>query len=222
MGAATLTQVPVLSGVWEKISGQPVRKTEECVTDPSQFSDETLARLLQSGRMDLAEELVRRYAPRLLRVICRIVRHDVSAEDILQDTWFNVVRKIHLYDASRPLAPWLVRIAVNCCRDHWRKDRWRRFWHRATSSGEQSDPVEALASKETDGLDSGMDISAALAALSHRHREVVALKFYSGLTHDEIAQVLNIPSGTVKSRLHIALNHLREYFEKGGQHEAAR
>jgi RNA polymerase sigma-70 factor (ECF subfamily) len=63
------------------------------------------------------------------------------------------------------------------------------------------------------GIESRMDVSRALAKLPHKFREVIVLKFYSGLTQEEIARVLKVPDGTVKSRLHYALGKLRRRLE---------
>jgi RNA polymerase sigma-70 factor (ECF subfamily) len=75
-----------------------------------------------------------------------------------------------------------------------------------------ADAVTADSSRE---VEKHVDISAALMTLSHKLREVVVLKFYSGLTLEEIAQVLDVPSGTVKSRLYFALTKLREHLLYG-------
>lgn len=78
------------------------------------------------------------------------------------------------------------------------------------------DDIESPRRGTTDAEE--LDISRALSHLSLKLREVVVLKFYSGLTQEEIARVLNVPTGTVKSRLHGALGRLRDYFdERRGQ-----
>lgn len=173
-------------------------------------SSETFAGWNGIGGEALLTSLVHQYSDRLFGVILRLVQSPSTAEDILQDTWISVIRKYHQYDPSYPLYSWLAGIAVNRCRDHWRRERIRNLWKRPSSS-EKGDEIEDLPSPDPNaGIESRMDISKALKKLSPKLREVIVLKFYSGLTFEEIATVLKAPEGTVKSRLHFALGKLRE------------
>jgi RNA polymerase sigma-70 factor (ECF subfamily) len=186
----------------------------EVVLNHFDFSeDESLARQIQSGRMDLMELLIRRHSDRLFRVILHMVPAHNAAEDILQDTWVRVIRKIHQYNTSFPLLTWLTSIALNQCRDYWRRERLRNFWKRSDTA-EGTDGTETIPAPDSNpGIESRMDVSRALAKLPQKFREVVVLKFYSGLTQEEIARVLKVPDGTVKSRLYYALGKLRRCLE---------
>ena len=200
------------------LSNPFVRNREgESLVDSRSRSDEALARQIQSGRQDLIAELVSQHSDRLFAIIRRMVQSHTNAEDILQNTWIHVIRKFHQYDPSRPFVPWLTRIALNCCRDHWRRERLRRFLSLSSHSEtlEVIDPK--LATEPLKAVDEQIEVSKALITLSSKLREVVVLKFYSGLTHDEIAEVLRISAGTVKSRLNYALFNLRKYFDKKGE-----
>lgn len=175
-------------------------------------SDETIAGQISSGRIDLIDILVNRYSDRLFRIILRLIQSHGAAEDILQDTWIKVMRKIHQYDPSRPFISWLTRIAVNGCRDYWRREQRRRFWKQSTVNNKDSDSKleETFIQEDTEMRENQAVITRALMKISRKLREVVVLKFFNGMTYEEIAQVLDIPAGTVKSRLHYALSKLRE------------
>ena len=180
--------------------------------DSSFPSDETIATQICSGRIDQVDLLVNRYSDRIFRIILRLVQSHGAAEDILQDTWVKVMRKIHQYDPSRPFFSWLARIAVNGCRDYWRKER-RRIWkqHTAIFKDGDSKPEETYTQEDLEMRENQEIISKALMKISQKLREVVVLKFFNGMTYEEIAQVLDVPAGTVKSRLHYALSKLRGY-----------
>jgi len=201
----------VFSAVWSRLNSRPA---SEVVLNQSDFSeDESLARQIQSGRKDLMAVLIRQHSDRLFRIILHMVPAHNAAEDILQDTWVRVVHKFHQYKASYPLSSWLSSIALNLCRDHWRRERLRSFWKRSDAA-DGTDGTERIPAPDSNpGIESRIDVSGALAKLPQKYREVVVLKFFSGLTQEEIARVLKIPDGTVKSRLHYALDILRRHLE---------
>ncbi|MFC1849814.1 RNA polymerase sigma factor [candidate division CSSED10-310 bacterium] len=182
------------------------------VGNGADLTDTSLVRQIQAGRRDIVGSLVRQHSDRLYLIIRRMVQSHSVAEDILQDTWVKVVRKIHRYDSSRPILPWLMRIAMNCCRDHWRREKLRNFWKIPQFQGVPSDPEVISTAGKKQVIEAQVDIARALLTLSPKLREVVVMKFYSGLTHNEIADVLRIPPGTVKSRLNYALTKLRQHF----------
>lgn len=177
-------------------------------------SDSILARQIQDGRSALIGTFIRKHSDTLYLIILRMVQSPHAAEDILQDTWVLVMRKFHQYDPLRPIVPWLIKIAVNCCRSYWRKEHLRSIF----KLKEVSENTKSLEPKpETDAhsaLETHVMAEMALQTLSRSLREVVVLKFYSGLTNEEIANVLKIPVGTVKSRMNYALTKMRGHFDK--------
>jgi RNA polymerase sigma-70 factor (ECF subfamily) len=179
------------------------------------LEDRGIARHTPFGKKDFVRELVIQHSDRLFRIILRLVQSRDTAEDILQDTWVNAIRKLHQYDPSRPISAWLTKIAVNRCRDYWRRERLRGFRKQPWNSKRLEKSADAVTVDSSREVEKHIDISAALMTLSHKLREVVVLKFYSGLTLEEIAQVLDVPSGTVKSRLYFALTKLREHLLYG-------
>jgi len=180
---------------------------------PSELSDEALVLSIRQGQHELAGELVRRHSPRLFLLIARLVRSRTLAEDVLQDTWIRVIRSLRRYDVRRPFYPWLTRIAVNRCRDHWRRERIRSLlpWRRADADDDLVEQVADLGSGSEP--ETPVAVQKALLRLSPKLRETVVMKFYSGMTHDEIAEALGAPPGTIKRRLQLALTTLRAEFD---------
>ncbi len=189
----------------------------ERLVDSGSLSEEVLTRQIQAGCHDLLAHLVRKHSNNLFAVILRMVQSYSTAEDILQNTWVRVVHKFHQYDSSLPLKPWLTRIALNCCRDYWRREQLNRLWKRSSHYEKPNGSGIELTEDSLKGVDDQIEISKALSTLSPKLREVVVLKFYSGFTHDEIADVLRVPAGTIKSRLSYALSALRKYFDDKGE-----
>jgi RNA polymerase sigma-70 factor (ECF subfamily) len=174
---------------------------------PIDPADAACVRQIKAGRSDLVEYLVRKHSDRLYHIILRMVQSPAAAEDLLQDTWVRVIRNLHKFDPAYPLTPWLTQIAVNACRSYWRRERLRSLFGLRKISSLHSEPDSDLQGEvETKKL-----AQAALQSLSPLLREIVVLKFYSGLTYEEIAEALKIPAGTAKSRLNYALIKMRDH-----------
>ncbi|MBY0455980.1 MAG: sigma-70 family RNA polymerase sigma factor [Gemmataceae bacterium] len=154
------------------------------------------------------EELVRTYEHRLLYFVRRLVADEADAWDVLQQTWVRVLRGVHRLDDPRCLVPWLYRIARNAARNHNR---------------DRDPPHEPLldhpAAVEPPRFDDAEAVHRGLLKLSRPHREVLTLFFLEDLTVDEAAAVLDVPAGTVKSRLHYARQALRKVLDPRGDHE---
>ena len=135
------------------------------------------------------------------RLARAILRDPVEAQDATHDAFVQAWRKWDtLRDRSR-FEPWFDRILVNTCRNRLRSTR-----RQATDISAEV----AMATGDHAGRTEDRDVvGAAIAALSPDHQVVVALRYYRDLTVDEIARRLDVPSGTVQSRLHYALKHLR-------------
>jgi RNA polymerase sigma-70 factor (ECF subfamily) len=185
------------------------------VEDRSFCPNAELVKKIHSGRKDIIDSLVREYSDRLYLIILRMVQSPDTAEDLLQDTWILVIRKLHQYDPARPIGPWLTQIAVNCCRSYWRRERIKRLF----SAEEIRKKTKENENRDRDcrpaDLEARQIAEAALNVLSPKLREVVILKFYSGMPGEEIAEILDIPPGTVKSRLNRAMLLLRDYLKQG-------
>ncbi len=176
--------------------------------------DAACVRQIKAGRTDLLERLIRKYSDRLYHIILRLVQSPAAAEDLLQDTWVLIIRNIDKFDISCPLAPWLTQIAVNACRSYWRKEKLRSLLNPAKIRERISRSQSEWESDVHREVEDKKLVQAALARLSPRLREVVVLRFYSGLTYKETAEALKIPVGTAKSRLNFALTKMRDFIQE--------
>ena len=152
----------------------------------------------QSGSASALEALFREHWPRALRAAFLVVQDGAAAEDIAQEAFLAAVRNLDRFDRRRPFGPWLHRIVVNRAIDWSRARALRR---------EVAEPVEREAPPERPAGWSD-EIVAALAALDPGQRATVVLRHLLEYTPGEIADLLEIPRGTVNSRLRRALDRL--------------
>ncbi len=184
-------------------------------------TDEQLIALCKEGDLSALEELMERYRNPLMAFIYSVIRDYHRAEDIFQETFIRVYRQARRFRAGAGFKTWLYTIAMNRCRDSLRKAKRRptlplerEIGGRAgepsrrlidTVAGGGADPREETGGRELEAI-----FRRELAGLSEEHRQVVIMSRLNGLKYREIAQVLDIPSGTVRSRLHYALEYLRK------------
>jgi RNA polymerase sigma-70 factor, ECF subfamily len=157
-------------------------------------------RAAQRGSEPAVEELFARHWPDAYRTALLISHDRAAAEDIAQEAFLSALRALPRFDRRRPLKPWLHRIVVNRAID----------WARARRLRAEVD-VEAVpevpAQPVADDLGLG-PVAAALAGLSPEHRAVVVMRYLLELTPGEIAEALELPRGTVNSRLRRGLDAL--------------
>jgi len=172
-------------------------------------SDEDLMVRVQAGDEQALASLMGRWKSPLYGFLSRRADPD-AADDLFQETWLRLVRARQRFDPRRRFSTWLFQIANNLCRDRWRR---RSVERRALQAVREH--AEVLA-RPAPGPDEPVERSerrgrvlASLDALPERLREVLVLRYYQELSEKEIASVLGIPRGTVKSRLHAAANALR-------------
>lgn len=164
--------------------------------------DEYLVLASQAGDRQALQELARRWTPKLLRYAGRMVGSADHARDIVQDTWASSIRGLRAVDDPARFGPWIYGIAHRRCIDSIRKLSRQRGL--VAALGEQ--PIDSA--HQAHGEES-IDMQRAIKALSAEHRSVISLFYGEDLDVDEIATVLGIPEGTVKSRLFNARRQLR-------------
>jgi RNA polymerase sigma-70 factor (ECF subfamily) len=152
----------------------------------------------QAGHASDVEALFRAHWRPAYRAAYLVVHDAAAAEDIAQEAFLAAVRRLHLFDRRRPFGPWLHRIVVNRAID-WSRARQVRAETGLVEAGAWDDPPDV--SDET---------VAALAQLTPEHRAVIVLRHLLGYTPGEIAELLDLPRGTVNSRLRRGLDTLRE------------
>jgi RNA polymerase sigma-70 factor (ECF subfamily) len=166
-------------------------------------SDAALVRAAQDGEREAVEELFRRHWPALHRAAWLVVGDRAAAEDVAQEAFLAAIRALDRFDRRRPLAPWLHRIAVNRAID-WARARGAR--PEAHAAAEPAAPAPAH------GFDE--DVVAALHSLSPDHRAVVVLRYVLDYTPGEIARALDLPRGTVNSRLRRGLDAMERHLRR--------
>ena len=157
----------------------------------------------QRGSVDDLERLFREHWPRALRAARLVTGDAAAAEDIAQEAFLAAVRNLDRFDRRRPFGPWLHRIVVNRAID------WARMRALRPESG--GDALAGVAAAER--ADAGEGLLAAIRSLPPDHRAVIVLRYLLGYTPGEIARLLDLPRGTVNSRLRRALDALGEKLE---------
>ena len=169
-------------------------------------------RLLRQGQVDrqlLAQSLLDHYFAPVHRLALSILADEAEADDVAQETFITALRRLDRYDPQTNLKARLSTIAVNLSRDRLRRrkarQRWSDLWHGAQRHpGERARDVEdgQLARAATAALWSAVN------ALDEKHRLPVILRYANGYAVREIAAVLQVPEGTIHSRLHHACRKL--------------
>jgi RNA polymerase sigma-70 factor (ECF subfamily) len=172
---------------------------------------ELLQRVADRGDVEAYRALFQSYAPRVKSYMMRQGADAGTAEELAQETLLTVWRKAGLYSGDKGSATtWIFTIARNLRIDRLRREvPWQELpdGHEEEASGDPS-PDEQLSDKERSAR-----VQAALAELPQDQHEVVSLSYIEGLSHSEIAERLGVPLGTVKSRMRLAYQKVREAVE---------
>jgi RNA polymerase sigma-70 factor (ECF subfamily) len=172
------------------------------------LDDHIIIRRCQDGRTEYLDVLVERYKIPLYTMCRKLTRFETGADDLFQDTWVRVLAKLDAFDPDRPFLTWLITICVNLYRDRYRKRR--RWQKRVIGSSDDVRLAKRIASigSANPGPDQQViraEMQAAvrreLDQLDDDHRLPLLLYYYRQMPVAEIADVLGLPSGTVKSRL---------------------
>ncbi|MAE64113.1 MAG: RNA polymerase subunit sigma-70 [Phycisphaeraceae bacterium] len=200
---------------------------------PNKTSDEELVRQNRQGRQEAFTEIVKRYEQELYHFLVRFMGSRPAAEDVFQDTFLQVHRSLDTFQLERRFKPWLFTIAANKARDHLRRNKRR-------AASQLSAPIQAGGEEDRQFLDlmqSDLPLPADEASkreiqqrvrdviedLPEHLREILVLAYFHQLPYKEIAGILDIPLGTVKSRLHSAVGTFAECWRRlmGDQDESA-
>jgi RNA polymerase sigma-70 factor (ECF subfamily) len=172
------------------------------------MSDEMLITAAQTGDSSAMGALLERHYDRIRAVCCRIAGDTRDGEDATQDALLRIVSNLHAFDQRSSFSTWAYRIATNSALDELRRRQRRPVSvdpnsspsHEDTAPG-LSEQIDPLTSMEIERIADQMLMSDAINELSEDHRCVVILRDVAGLEYSEVAAALNIPEGTVKSRL---------------------
>lgn len=170
------------------------------------YSEQELVALLKEQNNDAFNYLYDHYSGALFTIINQIVPDKDTASDVLQEVFVNVWRKIGTYDETKGrLFTWMLNIARNAAIDKVRSKGYR-----------DNQRTQSI----VDGENAGMSISSnpvvndvglkkVLTTLNEEYRKLIDLSYFQGFTHEEIAKMLGIPLGTVKTRIRTAISQLR-------------
>ena len=181
------------------IAGRSMRGEDQVRKPDGGGEERRLVRAAQDGSEEALEQLFRNHWPRAHRAAYLVVHDAAAAEDIAQESFLAAIRALDRFDRRRPFAPWLHRIVVNRAIDWSRARALRR---------EVSQPAEPAAHVSTKQSEHFGDLEAVLWDLTAEHRAVVVLRYLLDYTPGEIARMLEVPRGTVNSRLRRALDRL--------------
>ena len=178
-----------------------------------------LLRRVRAGDADAREDLARRSGAAAYRLALQLLGDREQARDVAQDAVMRFFATLGRMDPERPIAPWLLRIVRNRVIDLRRRARARGGEPASASSLEDAEeprdaapgPAERSERRELQRV-----VWACLARLDPSHREILVLRDYQDLSYRDIASVLDIPVGTVMSRLHAARRRLREAVLESG------
>lgn len=171
-------------------------------------SDEALLKAVKNGDCESFNPLIERYKLPLYKVMYRMVLNRDDAEDLVEEAFIKAYRSIKRFDTDRPFYSWLRRIAVNNAINFLKKERRNlteplEFVEKSLSNG-RNDPVAMTEQKMMKER-----INEAMGRLPKEFRIIMSLKVEKDLSYDEISRALNIPKGTVMSRLARARQKLR-------------
>jgi len=170
---------------------------------------ELLVLRCQRGESQAFDELIRLWEERLFYYIRRLVESEEDAWDVLQQTWVRVLKGIKTLRDPERLPVWLYQVARTAALSHWRG-------HYRDHSGREAvcDLAGLPAAEAADPFDDAEQVHLGLSQISVAHREVLTLHFLEEFPLDQIAEILGIPVGTVKSRLFHARRALRAVLER--------
>lgn len=177
-----------------------------------------LIRKCRAGDARFYEPLVRAYEPAGLRLALAMMGNTEDAQDALQEAFIKTYDTLHRFDLRRPFGPWFFQILRNQCRDmlRSRKAKFRLEFPMESAGGDLDELHERPADAERgpERLRQRNDAKAVLwkglEKIGPEHREILVLKELEGFRYGEIAEILDIPEGTVASRLFHARHALRE------------
>src|SRR5688500_18517 len=166
-------------------------------------TDEELVAAFQGGDPSAFDTLVGRWDRKIQGAIYRVLGASEDSRDLCQEVFLKAYRALGTFKREARFSSWLYQIALNACRDRLRRRRGRL----QVSLDEAGDALEnahhagPTALELVEARDVARAVQAAMATLPHEQREVIALKEYQGLTFAEIAEALDVPVSTVKTRL---------------------
>jgi RNA polymerase sigma-70 factor (ECF subfamily) len=171
---------------------------------PTPNPDLLLARRAAAGHAEAWDELIEKYGQRLYNLAYHFAGAAGEAEDLTQEIFLRLYQNLHRYTGEAPLAAWALRLSRNLCIDHYRRIRRERRTSAVPDEILLQMPAADDVQHEAQQREEIRAVYSALAELPEESAEVVLLRDLQGWTMEEIAAYMDVPLGTIKSRLHRA------------------
>lgn len=186
-------------------------------------SDEELVLAVQAGDTESLGVLVGRWEQPLYRFVYRLLPRQEDAFDVCQETFLRILKKSNRYKPGSRFSTWMYQIALNLCRDQARRrKRWGLILAEGHAFDERLRPADPVSSSSFDPArnaernELSQAVYRALGKLPPEQREVLILKEFEGLKFKEIAEILDCPESTIKSRMYYGLSGLRSALAREG------
>ncbi len=189
--------------------------------DLQALADREVVELAKAGREAAYRELLRRYERPVFSLIYRMVRDRALAEDLAQETFIKVLNALDSYRPEYKFSSWIFKIANNAAIDQLRRRELDTLSLDGAPHARTADEVEATALQaadrgespleELESRETGTAIEKAIARLRPEYRTAILLRHVEGRSYDEIAEIMDLPLGTVKTYIHRARLELRDY-----------
>jgi len=195
-----------------------LNKEADSMTDPV-----LIEQFVKKGDVGAFNTLVWRWEKPMFNFIYRTIGNEETAKDICQTTFIRVFKEMRNLRDPEKFSPWIYRIALNLCRDKFKRRKNRHLFHLGNfmHDDESSNPIRDMPDQDTKTPDElchhqqiGEILKQALMVLPEEQRVVIVMKQYQGLKFTEIAGILKQPLNTVKSRLYYGLRTLRKILEE--------
>jgi RNA polymerase sigma-70 factor (ECF subfamily) len=188
--------------------------------DLAAATDQEIVALAREGREAAYRELIRRYERPVFSLILRMVRDRQLAEDLAQETFIKALNAISSYRPEFKFSSWIFKIANNAAIDHLRRRELNTLSIDGAPNATSAEDIEATALQvgdksetplaELEARELGTAIERAIGRLRPEYRSCIMLRHVEGMAYEEIAQLLDLPLGTVKTYIHRARHELRE------------
>jgi RNA polymerase sigma-70 factor, ECF subfamily len=189
--------------------------------DLAAASDAQVVLQALTGQQSAASEIVRRYQRPVFNLIVRMVQDAHTAEDLAQETFAKVFRNLGTFDVRLRLAAWILKIAHNTTLDYLRRYRPQLVPLDAPVAGDErtfdlADPAAASPERTAQRQQLRAALDAVIDRLRPEYRRVVVLRYQEDLDYAEIADIMDVPLGTVKTFLHRARRALADELRRAG------
>jgi RNA polymerase sigma-70 factor, ECF subfamily len=193
------------------------------LADYKKLTDQEVVTYARQGREVAYRELIGRYQRPVFSLIYRLVRDREKSEDLAQETFIKVLNALDRYDPSFKFSSWIFKIAHNTSLDHLRKKELVTLSlegspHAESQSEIEASTVQALSTEETPedyaaSRELGATLEKAIGRLRPEYRTAIVMCHVEGRPYEEIAEVMGVPLGTVKTYIHRARNELKKELE---------